>query len=218
MLRMVTVERVVQHFISIVFLTAGAVLVACTPKYTYQVVDNSLKGALLKDSHEVIRNNRWVFALGESIALGNLEVVGFDEQQMPRNQAQLNVQLREQFSARFVNVLHTNPKEDKESLFNRAYYEQVSYLIEPRLVAIENNRNTFHELSAGAAVYPDRPRETDNTVLQFIVYEVNTRRVVDTAFVKSRQRLYAANHSITADLFYGAVASYLNTISGARIN
>ncbi len=203
-----------KYFASLAVVILILTLMSCTSEYSAKILNDSLKSAQLSDQHEIYRENTWIVDTHYSIYLGKTEFVGLDENLMPRAANLLNNQIQFQFGKYFSSLYIEEKPQVLQKTLKSARLAESQLLIKTRFLDYSDNLNRKHEILAGSNIYEGKHIETDKTLLQFKIYDVNSSRLLDTTTISSKQRYFAQDDSHTTDLFKDALSLYLLTITG----
>lgn len=201
----------------VLFVVALMQLCSCTYQYTTDVATDTLEKAYLKSKFTIDRNSDWLVHVNTPVALAGAQHI--QGRSMPRNIASLNAALDLSFRKLFPNFSSVELRVDSDlgSMFEQAQNQKRELLFVPSVISVEDRLNTQRELMEGQELHPEKDYGLDQVVFQMLIYEVRTKKVIDTAIVTSRSRYFAGNASIPQDLYRQASSEYLSVVTGKPI-
>ena len=196
-------------------LAFSLVLSSCTASYTKDLVQKSLADLNLASEHRVERDAMWVVSAKTPVYL--IKPVAIDSRKHTRALNILYSELDVALQRAFPDYQTINQELTLAQAFMMAKAQGSDLLFFPKLVAIENNLNTNHEIQEGRGLHPEKTMAPDRTTLQVLIYEVRTQRLIDVSILRSHNRLFSANGTEPSKLFHSAVVNYVRSISGKRL-
>ena len=193
-------------------------IVGCTANHTAKIWNKTLKSVYLVDDHQVFRANNWRLDDKYSVYLGSVEFVGLDKTLMPRTSNLFDQEVKLNFKKYFSAVYYDDAEKSLSRELRHASKLESRLLIKTRILDFVDNLNRKREVLEGSGIHEDNEIARDKTLLQFRIYDVNSKALLDTTTVMSKQRLFAKNESSTADLFADAIEIYLRAITGSYSN
>lgn len=189
-------------------------LMGCTPHYTAKIFEDSMEAVYLDDAHKMERQAQWVVHASSAVCL--TPSYSRKKGQHNRTLIALDKALQSKFQQAFPGLFVLPSIMTLDQSLKYSSTARCELLVAPALVNYENNLNTRRELSEGKDLHPSRRYGRDKMSLAIEVYEVRTRRLLDSIILEGRQKFFASKEALPSDLFDEALQEYIYTLTGRR--
>lgn len=194
-----------------------SMLSACTTQYVFSVGESTLQDLHLLDNHHVARKASWVLHSSDRIYLANTGYStnkpgrsGIDR--YPRARSSFDLSLYKRLLDDFTFIQRAETGETLDQAISNAKVTSAQIIIRPQVLLVENNLNTFSEMSEGREVHARRKDGAtyglDRTRIRVAIYEVHSGQLLDVISIESESRLFA-NSRQNLDRYYRAAAHQL---------
>ncbi|MFT7558667.1 MAG: hypothetical protein ACI93R_000565 [Flavobacteriales bacterium] len=151
-------------------------LSSCTAAYTTNLVSDSFGSLKLKSTHSIIRSGDWVLPWRADIALAKACDA---EQKLHRSHLELNRSLENNVK-RFFPASHViNQQLNLPDAIAQAKLMNKSILLYPRIISLDNNRDSYIELLEGKTLHNGKSIAPDRARWQLLVLDLNHDNLLD---------------------------------------
>lgn len=186
-----------------------SVLAACTPQYTREQTRAVLADSRLLEHQTVARENTWVLPQSAKLLLAYPHLGQVDQsRRLNRTQYALAELLKNGFSRYFPATVSAVEAQTLGEALSDARRRTQDFLIYPELLAISQNAKAVSEGGHSA------PAEKNTMDFNLRIYDVRSRKLVDTVKVTSGQGLLDFSSREPQVLMEKAIEAAVKSLAG----